>query len=118
MANMIKGEEQKFALNITAEGFSMDADDFDVEISSSKASIIGKKVGAVSDTSELYKTGSEDVTISREPGDDGGWFVIAETEKLTKGDVNVTITAYVKDTAANDGTRKSLARAKLGTLIN
>ena len=127
MANMIKGEEQKFAINITAAGFSMDADNFDVTISSPRNSVTGSKTGAVADTSIQYKVVSDDgaVTISREPDTmengetvTGEWFVVVDTQYLNVGDLTVTTTAYIQDTAANDGVRKSLSRASLGPLKN
>ena len=43
MANYYKGDEIKFAINIEAPGFSMDDDDFDIEVKSGNTSVKGYK---------------------------------------------------------------------------
>lgn len=111
MANFYKGEEIRFSLNIEAQGFSMDDDDFDVKVSSSRGNttLVGTKTGTVTEA------GSSDVVIFKE---DGTWWCIVNTQDLEAGDLIVQTTAYVKDTHANDGVRTTIARESLGRLVN
>ncbi len=108
MANFYKGTEIKFAFTITAEGFDMDTDDFDLEVASPRDSVTGSKSG--SSTSG----GSEDLSIKKE---DDTWYAIANTEKLSKGDLRVIATAHITDASAYDGVRNEIAVASLGTLL-
>lgn len=108
MANFYKGTEIKFAFEITAEGFNMDTDDFDIEVASPRNSVMGSKTG--SSTSG----GSEDLSIKKESGT---WYAIAKTEGLSKGDLRAIATAHIPDTSAYDGVRNEVAVASLGTLL-
>ena len=105
-----RGEEIKFAISLAAEGFSMDRDDFDVEVRSTTRSIKGWKNPPAGE-------GSLDVIIFKETtGEAPGWYVIADTTTLDVGAMTVIATAYVPDAHANDGVRTLIAKAALGKL--
>ena len=111
---IFKGDEAKFAINLTAPGFSMDTDDFDVEIvSTNGGSLKGSKGGAGTDViifSETDSSGEEPVTT---------WYVIVDTSNELKpgGKLKVVATAYVPDAHANDGIRKQTAVEMLDSFI-
>lgn len=109
MADFYKGTEIKFKVELTAVGFSMDDDPFDIKVSTSRnSSVEGKKT----DTSA--KQGSQDVSIVKE---DTEWYVIVKTDNLQKGDMRVIATAHITDTGAFDGVRNEIAIAPLGRLL-
>lgn len=124
MAKIFIGEEKKFAIDLQAQGFSMDDDDFEIEVATVKGSVKGNKGN---------DTGTNDLRIFREPAlsdsssssssseeEQGTWYGIIDTSKLpyAPGEVRVIGTAFVKDSNANDGVRKEIAVATLGTLAN
>ena len=103
---IFKGDEAKFSINLTAPGFSMDTDDFDIEVVSTiGGSLKGSKGG----------TGT-DVIIFNE---DEAWYAIVNTEKELRpgGSLKVIATAYVPDAHADDGIRKQIATAVLDKFI-
>jgi len=101
-----KGTEVKFGINLTAQGFDMDADDFDIQIVSKRVTISGSKGNPDPESKiRIFK-------------DDGEWFVIAETDTLSTDQLKVVVTAYIPDANAADGVRKEIAVANLDTLIN
>lgn len=108
MANFYKGTEIKFAFTLTAEGFDMDTDDFDIEVASPRDSVIGSKTGAST------SGGSAGLSIKKE---DDTWYAIADTSTLSKGELRVIATAHINDTAAHDGVRDEVTVAPLGTLL-
>lgn len=125
---IIKGDEPKFAINLTAPGFSMDTDDFDVEIVSSRGgSLKGEKRTPMvmgTDVRIFYET--SEVTVP--PEEEGGeptvreektWYVIVDTSKdlLPGGNLKVIATCYVPDTNANDGIRRQTATEILDRFI-
>lgn len=65
MANIYKGTEVKFQINLTAPGFSMDEDDFDIEVASPRSSVYGSKGNSDSDDSDY----SDVVIFSEGPTD-------------------------------------------------
>ena len=111
---IFKGDEAKFAINLTAPGFSMDTDDFDVEIVSTiGGSLKGSKGGTGTDViifSDTDTTGETPVTK---------WYVIVNTEKELRpgGSLKVIATAYVPDVHADDGIRKQIATGVLDKFI-
>ena len=109
MATFYKGTEIKFVVELAAEGFSMDAHDFDIEVASPRDSIKGSKVGT-----GTSNQGSEDLFINKE---DDKWVVVADTSKLSKGDLRVIATAHTPDVSASDGIRNEIAVQPLGTLL-
>ena len=111
---IFKGDEAKFSINLTAPGFSMDTDDFDIEIVSNQGgSLKGSKGGSGTDViifSETDSSGEEPVTT---------WFVIVNTANELKpgGSLKVIATAYVPDAHADDGIRKQIATEILDKFI-
>lgn len=116
---LYQGDEGKFSFEIKAEGFSMEEDDFNLEIASQKdgSSVKGYKTPpAGSETDVIIYSESEERTVP--PAEEGGeptvetvitWFCIVNTAKLTPGDLKLIATAYVPDTHANDGIRTQTA---------
>ena len=128
------GEEKKFAIDIQADGFDMNTDDFDVEVTNGKESITVQKTGEPTeqgiwtneDGSLVIFYEEETVEIpAEEPGGEPTtnttktWFGIIDTQYFTKnGPLSVIATAYITDAKAYDGVRKSIDTAILGTLKN
>jgi hypothetical protein len=122
---IIQGDEPKFAINLTAPGFSMDTDDFDVEIVSTVGgSLKGSKGGSGTDVIIFSQT--EEITVP--PAEEGGeptvqtvtkWYVIVDTSKelLPGGSLKVIGTAYVPDAHANDGVRKQTVVKTLDNFV-
>lgn len=112
MAQIIRGTEKKFAIELTAPGFSMDDNDFEIEVSVSTESIKG------------YKTppqgAATDVLIFKETaGGTSTWYMIVNTAAFTKlGDMKAVATAHIPDANANDGIRNEVVKTILGTLAN
>lgn len=124
MATFYKGDEIKFAINLEVAGFSMDDDDFDIEVKSGNTSVKGSK-GAGSEASTDLVIFKETETVQPEtpegeepqvPVTVNTWYAIVDTAKLPVGNMRVIATAHVIDTNANDGVRKSIAVEKLGNL--
>jgi len=122
MANIYyKGDEVKFSINLTAPGFSMDEDDFDIEVSTPKASVKASK-GAPTDDLRIFRepeldssSDNSDSNSSEEP-QSGTWYAIVDTAKLGDGEMRVFATAHIKDAHANDYVRNQTAVTSLGTL--
>lgn len=117
MANFFKGDEVKFAIDLTAPGFSMDADDFDLEVKTPKGGVKASKA-APTEQLRIFK---ETTTIP--PAEEGGeettvntWYAIVDTSVLEPGEMTVVAGALIVDANANDGIRRQSATAKLGTL--
>lgn len=92
------GEELKFAVNITAQGFSMADDDFDIIVSVGKIKQTYNKLDLVVD-------------------DQGNYYLLVDTTAFKKGDMYATIYAYVPDPDFDDGFRTEIDKVKLTTLI-
>jgi hypothetical protein len=115
MANFYQGQEVKFKLDITADGFSMDNDPFDVQVTSGRTSVSGSKAIAYdSENDQTAKQGSAEVCITKS-GED--WWVVVKTDTLAIGSMRVIITAHVTDTSAYDGVRNDISVNQLGTLV-
>lgn len=140
-----RGEEKKFAINIAAAGFDMNTlkddkgnsiNDFDIEVTSGRGSISVKRTGDYNERGVwANETGSlvvfyEETTTGEPAETTKNWYCILDTgarvdptdEKsdyiLQTGQLTVTATAYVLDEKANDGVRKCIDQAVLGTLKN
>lgn len=114
MAIYYKGDEVKVAIRLEAEGFSMDADDFDLEVKSGSTSIHGHKGAEVDPSSDIviFKE-----TVEQEEGESvSAWYAIIDTANLATGQMRMIATAHINDANANDGDRKSIAVVQLGTL--
>lgn len=110
----IKGTEIKFSIDLTAKGFSMDDDDFDVEVLSTRGSVSGSKGGTSTDLTIFH----ENSDSSDSSGDEGAWYVLVKTDSLGIGELKVKATAHIPDASAFDGVRNEIASASLGTLQN
>lgn len=111
MANIYQGDEKKFAIELTAPGFDIDTDDFDIEVKSPKVSIKASK-GASNEALVIF---FETVTPAEgEPYKQ--WYGIVDTTTLSFGDLTVIATAHIPDANANDGIRRESATAALGSL--
>ncbi len=120
-----RGEEIKFAINIEAQGFNMDEDDFDIEVKSGNTSVKGYKDPTKSEdtTVRIFK---ETTTVQPETEEDeepqepvtvNTWYAIVNTSTLAIGQMRVIATAYIVDANADDGIRKSIAVETLDRLI-
>jgi len=116
-----KGTEIKFIINLEAEGFSMDDDDFDIEVVSPKSRVKGCKRTPREDGPDvmIFKDADLVSSDSSSSGDPGGtWCAIAETKDLDIGELRVIATAYIPDANANDGIRVEVVPSPLGRLVN
>lgn len=125
MANYFKGDEIKFAIKLEAPGFSMDTDDFDIEVKSGNTSVKASK-GASAETSAGLRIFKETETVQpetpegEEPQDPvtvSTWYAIVDTSTLAISNMRVIATAYIVDANANDGVRKNIAVQTLGKLV-
>lgn len=116
MADFIKGTEIKFAVNIEAQGFSMDTDDFDLEVITPRESVKGYKNPPQGTSTDLVVFKE---TVTPEEGDPvSTWYAILDTTDLTIGQMRVVATAHIPDANANDGIRNEISVARLGKLID
>lgn len=126
-AQFYKGDEVKFALNIDAQGFSMDDDDFEIEAVSTGggSSIKGYKDATKASSTELVifkkdsdssESSSSDSSSSEES--ESQWFAILDTKNMAVGTIRIISTAYVPDANANDGVRTNIDVKVLGKLVN
>jgi hypothetical protein len=125
MANYYKGDEIKFAINLEAPGFSMDTDDFDVDVKSGNTSVKGYK-SAGSETSTDVVIFKETTTVQPETEDGeepaepvtvNTWYAIVDTKSLAVGTMRMIATAHIVDANANDGVRDDISVVTLGKLI-
>lgn len=125
MTNYYKGDEIKFAINLEAPGFSMDTDDFDVEVKSGNTSVKGYK-SAGSETSTDVVIFKETTTVQPETEDGeepaepvtvNTWYAIVDTKSLAVGTMRMIATAHIVDANANDGVRDDISVVTLGKLI-
>lgn len=108
---MYQGDEKKFAIELTAPGFNIDTDDFDIEVKSPKVSIKASKGASTEQLIIFYET------VTPAEGDPYKvWYGIVDTTTLSTGEISVIATAHVPDANANDGIRRESAVAVLGTL--
>ena len=121
MANIIRGTEKKFAINLTAPGFSMDDDDFEIEVATPSERIKGYKnpePGASTDVI-IFKETDGDSSSSSSEAEEGTWYCIVNTGAFKKtGEMTVIATAHIPDANANDGIRDEIVKTGLGTLVN
>lgn len=122
---IFKGEEKKLAINLTAPGFSMDDDDFEISVASNKVTITGIKGNPdptakvrifKEDSASSTSDSSSSSSSSEEPS--GEWFIIVDTSALTTGPLRIIAKAYIKDPNAADLVRTEIAVANWDTLTN
>lgn len=97
--NVYIGEELKFLVTMTADGFNMEDDDYEIVIS------CGNK------KKTLYKS---DVLVDG----DGNHYITINTAEFKKGDLMATVYAYVPDPDFPDGFRTEVDRSRLATILN
>lgn len=121
MDTFFKGEEIKVAINLEAPGFSMDNDDFIIEVKSGKVIITGyKNPPEGSSTDVIIFKETETVPPEEEGGEEttvNKWYAIIDTKSLPAGTLTMIATAKILDTHANDGVRDSIATAQLCKLL-
>jgi hypothetical protein len=108
---MYQGDEKKFAIELTAPGFNIDTDDFDLEVKSPKVSLKASKEASTEQLIIFYET------VTPAEGDPyKQWYAIVDTTTLSTGEITVIATAHVTDSHASGGVRRESAVAVLGTL--
>ena len=90
--------ELKYALTITAEGFSMDDDDWKVEI-------IGGRGKVTLEKKDCFDDGA------------GHWFFTLNSEAVGAGQPILAVTAYVPDEDFADGLRTEVYKKRLPIYI-
>lgn len=117
-----RGEEYKFTINIEAQGFDMNTDDFDIEVKSGNTSVKGYKDATKSQdtTVVIFKETATlpPETEGDEPTTVNTWYAIVDTSSLAVGQMRAISTAYIVDANANDGIRKSIDVKPLDKLID
>lgn len=88
------GTELKFAFTITASGFDIDDDDFEILVKGQRRSIRIPKDECFMDENDQ-------------------WYFTFDTAQLGPGMVYAIITAYVPDEDFDDGVRKEVAKIDL-----
>lgn len=88
------GTELKYLLEIEAEGFSMMANNFEVEVTCGSKKLHFNRSDLVLDSS-------------------GKWYVCFNTSQLGAGKLFAKVTAYVPDDAFEDGIRTEVERVEL-----
>ena len=127
MAQIIKGTEKKYAINLTAPGFSMDEDDFELEVAVGKESINGYKnppQGASEDLLVFKETTTQTTENPEDPENPtvtevNTWYIIVNTAAFnTTGDMKLIATAHIPDANANGSIRNDIVKTTLDSLIN
>lgn len=114
MANYYRKSEIRFAVHLEANGFSMDDDDWELEVKVGSKSVYISKEEC---TKETYSDSSDSDSSSSEEAE-SVWYAIVDTSELIPGNMRVIATAHIPDVAAEDGDRKEIAVAHLGKLID
>ena len=122
----IIGEEIKFAIDLTAIGFDMVNDNFEIEVSGRGKSVKSYKDSQSSDGSlRIFHEGDSSSSDSGSSGSDSSdsmedvaYYGIINTDGFSSGELKVTATAYVNDVYASEGTRKQKAQDILCKLKN
>ena len=92
------GEELKYRVDIQADGFDMDENDYEIELScGSKRKTITK--------SDILR----DI--------DGNHYIAIDTADFKRGDLYATVYAYVPDDDFPDGLRTEMDKKRLTTII-
>lgn len=96
------GTDLKFAVSITAEGFSQDTDYWMVDLYCGKTRLTATSDGnGNSEGAEIVEN-------------DGDYYLLVETAKLRPGTIRMVVTAYVPDEdfpgeTGHEGTRREVA---------
>lgn len=98
METYYRGTELKFKVELTAAGFSMASDDFEIEVKSGRSTISMAKEDLIEKSGEYY--------------------AVIDTSDLPAGTLKLVATAHVPDTDADDGVRNEVAVANLCKIVN
>lgn len=98
METYYRGTELKFKVAVTATGFSMAEDDFEIEVKSGRSSIGMAKEDLIEKSGE--------------------YFAVIDTSELPAGTLKLVATAHVPDTDADDGIRNEVAVTNLCQIVN
>ena len=93
------GTELKYAVDITAYGFDMAEDDFQIELRNGKKTLLFKKEDLAVDENDQY-------------------YLCFDSAKLGEGLVTATVTVMVPDPDFPDGNRKEVVTSVLVYLKN
>lgn len=130
MATFYRGSEIKFKLELEAEGFDMDRDDFKIDVVSGNTKVSGDKWNSQAADTTIPEEARLAVIIFRDPAqpnssnssdsidDEDGWYAIVNTTTLAVGDMKLVAWAYVPDGNADDLIRTDIAVTPIGRLIN
>lgn len=119
MSDFFKGTEIKFAVELVAEGFSMDDDEWELQVISGKTSISIPKSSCQREVTTIDPPVTDSSSSSSEPPVEVvTWYAIADTSTLSLGSVRVVATAHIPDTAAADGVRNEIDVKTLCHLVN
>lgn len=108
---MYQGDEKKVAIELTAPGFDIDNNNFDIEVKSPKVSLKASKGASTDQLIIFYET-----VTPAEGAPYKQWFFIVDTTTLSNGDITVIATAHIPDSNASGNMRRESAVAVLGTL--
>lgn len=103
------GTVLKYKVEITAEGFSMDEDDFEIEIRRGKESVVLHKEDLL--IHEVEPEGSGSGSGSGEP--ELEYYMLVDTEALGAGKYEVITRAYVPDDDIEGGVRPEIDKQTL-----
>lgn len=130
MATFYRGSEIKFKLELEAEGFNMDRDDFKIDVVSGNTKVSGDKWNSQAADTTIPEEARLAVIIFRDPAlsgnsdssssidEEDGWYAIVNTTTLAVGDMKLVAWAYVPDGNADDLIRTDIAVTSIGRLIN
>ena len=114
MANYYRGAEIKFKLELEAEGFDMDRDDFKIDVVSGNTKISGDKWNSQASDTTIPEEARQAVIIFRDPALSDS----SNTTTLAVGDMKLVAWAYVPDGNADDLIRTDIAVTSIGRLVN
>ena len=101
----------KYKVEITAQGFSMDEDDFEIEVRRGKSSVIIKKEDLIVNPVEIEVEGSGSGEGTTETVNE--YYMLVDTEALGAGKYEVVTRAFVPDSDAPEGIRTELNKQTL-----
>ena len=110
-----KGTDIKFAVKLTADGFDMDTDNWELTVMCANGR---DKFEISKEDCERVPALSDDPDSSDSEEEEGTWYAIVKTANLAVGQLRVISKAYIVDAAAEGGVRQDIAVANLTKLEN
>ena len=111
MDTYYKGSELKTQVIIEAQGFDMDADEWELVVKSGSTKIN-------LDKSDCHKGNLGSLDSSDSSDETEVWYCIVNTALLNVGTVRLIATAHVPDAMATDGVRNEIAVTNLYKLVD